>query len=86
MKKNSKLSILTFLALFAATLTQQGAVRAEDTKDDNWGQVKTITSEWTHITEGSTTGYELKDAYYYVTENLTFTNSINGIGGKISYY
>ena len=39
MKKISKLSILTFLALFAATLTQQGAVRAEDTKDDNWGQV-----------------------------------------------
>lgn len=81
-----KLSILTFLALFAATLTQQGAVRAEDTKDDNWGQVKTITSEWTHITEGSTTGYELKDANYYVTEDLTFTNTISGPGQGSGMY
>jgi len=77
---------MTLLALFAATLTQQGAVRAEDTKDDNWGQVKTITSEWTHITEGSTTGYELKDAYYYVTENLTFTNTIEGAGQGSGMY
>ena len=75
-----KISIMTLLALFAATLTQQGAVRAEEEKDDNWGQVKTITSEWTHITEGSTTGYELKDAYYYVTEDLTFTNTISCAG------
>ena len=39
-----KLSILTLLALFAATLTQQGAVRAEeeDTKPANWGQVPMI--------------------------------------------
>jgi len=81
MKKISKLSILTFLALFAATLTQQGAVRAQDdTKPENWGQVKTITSEWTHITEGSTTGFELKDANYYVTEDLTFTNTISDPG------
>ena len=88
MKKISKLSILTFLALFAATLTQQGAVWAQDTdtKDDNWGQVKTITSEWTHITEGSTTGYELKDAYYYVTEDLTFTNTIEGAGQGSGMY
>ena len=81
-----KLSILTLLALFAATLTQQGAVRAEDTKDDNWGQVKTITSEWTHITAGSTTGYELKDQYYYVTEDLTFTNTISGPGQGSGMY
>lgn len=81
-----KLSILTLLALFAATLTQQGAVRAEDTKDDNWGQVKTITSEWTHITAGSTTGYELKDANYYVTEDLTFTNTISGPGQGSGMY
>ena len=81
-----RLSIMTFLALFAATLTQQGAVRAEDTKDDNWGQVKTITSEWTHITEGSTTGYELKDANYYVTEDLTFTNTISGPGQGSGMY
>ena len=76
-----KLSILTFLALFAATLTPQGAAWAqEDTKDDNWGQVKTVTSKWTHITEGSAAGYELKDAYYYVTKDLTFTNTLSGDG------
>lgn len=79
---------MTLLALFAATLTHQGAAWAQDTdtKDDNWGQVKTITSEWTHITEGSTTGYELKDAYYYVTENLTFTNTISGPGQGSGMY
>lgn len=81
-----KLSILTLLALFAATLTQQGAVRAEDTKDDNWRQVKTVTSEWTHITAGSTTGYELKDDYYYVSEDLTFTNTISGPGQGSGMY
>ena len=74
-----KISILTFLALFAATLTPQGAAWAQE-KDDNWGQVKTVTSEWTHITEGSTTGYELKDQYYYVSKDLTFTNTISGAG------
>ena len=77
-----KISIMTFLALFAATLTHQGGAWAQDTdtKADNWGQVKTITSEWTHITEGSTTGFELKDQYYYVSEDLTFTNTISGPG------
>ena len=74
-----KISILTLLALFAATLTPQGAAWAQE-KDDNWGQVKTVTSEWTHITEGSTTGYELKDQYYYVSKDLTFTNTISGAG------
>jgi hypothetical protein len=48
--------------------------------------VKTITSEWTHITEGSTTGYELKDANYYVTEDLTFTNTISGPGQGSGMY
>lgn len=81
-----KLSILTFLALFAATLTQQGAVRAEDTKPENWGQVPTVTSKWTHITEGSAAGFELKDQYYYVTENLTFTNTISGPGQGSGMY
>lgn len=85
MKKISKLSILTFLALFAATLAPQGAAWAQE-KDDNWGQVKTVTSEWTHITEGSTTGYELKDANYYVTEDLTFTNTISGPGQGSGMY
>ena len=82
-----KLSILTFLALFAATLTQQGAVRAQDdTKPENWGQVPTVTSKWTHITAGSTTGFELKDDYYYVSENLTFTNTISGPGQGSGMY
>lgn len=83
-----RLSIMTLLALFAATLTHQGSAWAQDTdtKDDNWGQVKTITSEWTHITEGSTSGYELKDAYYYVTEDLTFTNTISGPGQGSGMY
>ena len=77
-----KISILTLLALFAATLTQQGAVRAEDTKDENWGQIMTSTSEWTHITAGSTTGFELKDDYYYVSEDLTFSNTLNSGTGQ----
>ena len=77
---------MTLLALFAATLTPQGAVRAEDTKPGNWGQVPTVTSEWTHITAGSTTGFELKDDYYYVSENLTFTNTISGAGQGSGMY
>ena len=68
-------SILTFLALFAATLTQQGGAWAQGSgTTDDWGQVKTATSEWTHITAGSNEGFELKDEYYYVSEDLTFTN------------
>ena len=83
-----KISIMTLLALFATTLTHQGGAWAQDTdtKDDDWGQVKTVTSEWTHITEGSTSGYELKDAYYYVTEDLTFTNTISGPGQGSGMY
>ena len=78
---------MTLLALFAATLTQQGAVRAQDdTKPENWGQVPTATSAWTHITAGSTTGFELKDQYYYVSENLTFTNTISGPGQGSGMY
>ena len=81
-----KLSILTFLALFAATLTHQGGAWAQDTKDDNWGQVPTVTSKWTHITESSAAGFELKDQYYYVSEDLTFTNTINGPGQGSGMY
>ncbi len=81
-----KLSIFTFLALFATTLTHQGGAWAQDTKDDNWGQVPTVTSKWTHITEGSAAGFELKDDYYYVTEDLTFTNTIEGAGQGSGMY
>ncbi len=77
-----KISILTLLALFAATLTQQGAVRAQE----DFGQKATTTSAWTHITAGSTTGFELKDDYYYVSENLTFTNTISGPGQGSGMY
>jgi len=76
-----KVSILTLLALFAATLTQQGAAWADD-----FGQKATTTSAWTHITAGSTTGFELKDDYYYVSENLTFTNTIGGAGQGSGMY
>lgn len=83
-----KLSILAFLALFAATLTQQGAARAQtkDTKAENWSQVPTVSSAWTHITEGSTKGFELRDDYYYVTKNLTFTNTNGGAGQGSGLY
>lgn len=77
-----KISILTLLALFAATLTQQGAVRAQDTKPEDWGQILTATSAWTHITAGSTTGFELADDYYYVSENLTFSNTLSSGNGQ----
>ncbi len=73
-----KISILTLLALFAATLTQQGAAWAED----DFGQIATSTGAWTHITAGSTTGFELADDYYYVSENLTFTNTLNSGNGQ----
>jgi hypothetical protein len=77
-----KISILTLLALFAATLTQQGAVRAQE----DFGQKATTTSAWTHITAGSTTGFELADDYYYVSENLTFTNTLDGAGQGSGMY
>ena len=67
-----RISILTLLALFAAALTSQGGAWAQDSKDDNWGQIATASGKWTHLTEGSTTGFELKDEYYYVSEDLTF--------------
>ena len=79
---------MPFLALFAAILTQQGAAWAQtkDTKAENWGQVATVTSAWTHITEGSTKGFELRDDYYYVTQNLTFTNTNGGAGQGSGLY
>ena len=86
-KRMKRISILTFLALFAATLTNQGGAWAqEDTKDDNWGQVPTASGKWTHITAGSNSGFELKDQYYYVSEDLTFTNTINGDGKGSGMY
>lgn len=78
-----KISILTLLALFAATLTQQGGAWAQASgSSDDWGQIKTATGEWTHITAGSTTGFELKDDYYYVSEDLTFSNTLNSGTGQ----
>ena len=80
-----KISIITFLALFAATLMSQGGAWAQD-KAEDWGQIPTATSAWTHITAGSTTGFELKDDYYYVSENLTFTNTTYGAGQGSGMY
>ena len=78
---------MTFLALMAATLTQQGGAWAQDdTKAENWGQVPTVTSAWTHITAGSNSGYELKDDYYYVSRDLTFTNTNGGAGQGSAFY
>ena len=78
---------MTLLALFATTLTHQGGAWAQDdTKDENWGQVPTVTSKWTHITKSSADGFELKDQYYYVTEDLTFTNTISGDGQGSGMY
>lgn len=83
-----RLSLLTLLALFVTTLTQQGGARAQaqDTKPDNWSQVPTVTSAWTHITTGSTNGFELKDDYYYVSKDLTFTNTNGGAGQGSGLY
>lgn len=82
-----KLSILTLLSLFAATLTQQGAAWAQGSgTGEDWGQIQTASSKWTHITAGSTTGFELKDDYYYVSENLTFTNTSGGAGQGSGMY
>ena len=82
-----KLSILTLLAPFAATLTQQGAAWAQGSgTGEDWGQIQTASSKWTHITAGSTTGFELKDDYYYVSENLTFTNTSGGAGQGSGMY
>ena len=77
-----KISILTLLALFAATLTQQGGAWAQE----DFGQIPTSTGAWTHITAGSTTGFELADDYYYVSENLTFTNTLDGAGQGSGMY
>jgi len=87
MKEMKKISILTCLFLLAATLTQQSGVRAQASgSSDDWSQIKTVTGEWTHITSGSTTGYELRDQYYYVSQDLTFTNTINGGGQGSGLY
>ena len=82
-----KISILACLALFATTMTQQGAAWAQGSATgDDWSQIKTVTSEWTHLTAGSTSGYELHNPYYYVSEDITFTNSIGGNGEGSGLY
>ena len=56
---------------------------------DNWymisRQTQTRQSDWTALSAGSTTGRTLGSAgnttYYYVTSNLSFTNSTAG-GGR----
>lgn len=76
---------MTLLALFATTLTHQGSAWAQGSGGDNWGPVQTSSAAWTALTEGSTTGMTLGAAdattYYYMTENLTFSNNTAGGSG-----
>lgn len=76
---------MTLLALFATTLTHQGSAWAQGSGGDDWGPVQTSSAAWTALTEGSTTGMTLGAAdattYYYMTENLTFSNNTAGGSG-----
>ena len=58
---------------------------AQGSGGDDWGPVQTSSAAWTALTEGSTTGMTLGAAdattYYYMTENLTFSNNTAGGSG-----
>lgn len=77
--KQKNISILALL-LMAVT-----GAWAQDSGGDNWGPVQTSSAAWTALTEGSTTGMTLGAAdattYYYMTENLTFSNNTAGGSG-----
>ena len=70
------------LALLCAVA--QGAW-ADDDWDAVYTQTQTTSADWTALDAGSTTGKTLGTAgstmYYYVTSNLSFTNSNAGGGG-----
>ena len=59
--------------LFVAMMLMAGitAVRAD----------QTMTAAWTQLTSGSTSGYTLSSGYYYLTSDLTFSNSTAGGNG-----
>ena len=75
-----KITSILALLLMAAT-----GAWAQGSGGDNWGPVQTSSAAWTALTEGSTTGMTLGAAdattYYYMTENLTFSNNTAGGSG-----
>lgn len=79
MRKNKLLLLLALLMMAATGAWAQGS------GGDDWGPVQTSSAAWTALTEGSTTGMTLGAAdattYYYMTENLTFSNNTAGGSG-----
>ena len=77
-----KTRILSIVALLLMAVT---GAWAQGSGGDNWGPVQTSSAAWTALTEGSTTGMTLGAAdattYYYMTENLTFSNNTAGGSG-----
>lgn len=77
--KQKNISILALLLMAVTGAWAQGS------GGDNWGPVQTSSAAWTALTEGSTTGMTLGAAdattYYYMTENLTFSNNTAGGSG-----
>ena len=77
--KKKNISILALLLMAVTGAWAQGS------GGDDWGPVQTSSAAWTALTEGSTTGMTLGAAdattYYYMTENLTFSNNTAGGSG-----
>ena len=77
-----KKRFLSMLVLLAAVVT---GAWAQGSGGDDWGPEQTKSAAWTALTEGSTTGMTLGAAdattYYYMTENLTFSNNTAGGSG-----
>ena len=73
-----------FLTLALLCTIVQGAW-AQSSWDEVYRQTQTKQSDWTALSAGSTTGQTLGSAgnttYYYVTSNLSFTNSTAGGSG-----
>ena len=77
--KQKNISILALLLMAVTGAWAQGS------GGNDWGPVQTSSAAWTVLTEGSTTGMTLGAAdattYYYMTENLTFSNNTAGGSG-----
>ncbi len=77
--KQKNISILALLLMAVTSAWAQGS------GGNDWGPVQTSSAAWTVLTEGSTTGMTLGAAdattYYYMTENLTFSNNTAGGSG-----
>ncbi len=74
-----------FLFILALLLTAVTQGAWADNWDVVYWQTQTKQSDWTALSAGSTTGRTLGSAgnttYYYVTSNLSFTNSTAGGSG-----